>query len=95
VIFIRHPDQQIPRVCGSPDCCTIWNECPDAFDLQEKVEGEGFSGLCGDEHIFISRIGERTKKLDSLLAHEFSHWLCHCGHTQERSDLEIAIFVGM
>lgn len=78
VIFVRSPDQHIPEMCGSDGCCDIWAECPDALGTQERVEGEGFSGLQRGNHIFISRIGDRVNKLDSLLCHEAAHWLCDC-----------------
>jgi hypothetical protein len=66
-------------MCGSDGCCSVWRDCPDALGVTERVEGEGFSGLQRGDHIFVSRIGDREDKLESLLAHEFSHWLCDCG----------------
>ena len=91
VIFIRSPNQRVPRMCGSNGCCSVWRDCPDALGVTERVEGEGFSGLQRGNHIFVSRIGDREDKLDSLLAHEFSHWLCDCGHGAEQKALEIKI----
>ena len=78
VIFIRTPEQKVPEMCGSDGCCDRWNECPDALGAQERVEGEGFSGLQRGDHVFVSRIGDRARKLKSLLAHEFAHWVCDC-----------------
>lgn len=91
VIFVRSPGQEIPEQCGSDGCCTVWRDCPDAIGIQERVEGEGLSGWQRGGHIFVSRIGDRAGKLDSLLAHEFSHFICDCGHGAEQEAMELEL----
>lgn len=91
VIFVRSPGQAVPRMCGDDGCCDVWADCPDALGTAERVPGEGFSGLQRGGHIFISRIGDRAGKLDSLLAHEFSHAVCDCGHSGEQKAIELEL----
>lgn len=88
VIFIRSPSQHIPEICKDGDCTDIWSEVPDVIGVQERVPGEGLSGLRRGEHVFISRIGDRAGMLDELLAHEMAHALCGCGDGPEVNSLE-------
>ena len=79
VIFIRSPDQHIPKICKCSHCTDVWSEVPGVIGVKERVAGEGLSGLRRGGMIFVSRIGDRKGMLDELLAHEFAHWLCDCG----------------
>jgi len=84
VLFVREPDQKVPEICKGPgcsgECADRWNEYPDVMDPEPRVAGEGYSGLQHGDYVFISRIGDRVTKLRSLLIHEFTHWICDCGH---------------
>jgi hypothetical protein len=91
VIFIRSPSQAIPEICKDGDCTDVWSEVPDVIGIQERVPGEGLSGLRRGNHLFISRIGDREAMLDELLAHEFSHFLCDCGDGPQVDALELRL----
>jgi len=70
-IFVRKPDQKIPLICNKVGKCTdIWSEVPEIVGVQERITGEGYSGLYL-HYVFVSRIGNRD--LAAICAHERAH----------------------
>jgi hypothetical protein len=91
VFFVFSPEDRIPEVCRDGDCTTNWLELPGLTGTACKNPKEGWRGWQTDGYIFVRRFGEAAPYLESLLAHEFSHAVCDCGHEARQKAVEMEI----